>query len=29
MNGLGVGDGTHLTVYWGCGIKADHVENNG
>jgi hypothetical protein len=24
-----VGYGTHLTVYWACSIKADHVENYG
>jgi len=22
-----VGHGTHLTIYWGCSIKADHVKN--
>ena len=24
-----MGHRTHLTVYWDCGIKADHVENYG
>jgi hypothetical protein len=24
-----VGYGTHLTVYWRCGIEADHVEDYG
>ena len=28
-NGLCVEHGTHLTVYRGCSIKADHVENYG
>jgi hypothetical protein len=26
-NGPDVGHGTHLTVYWRCTIKSDHVEN--
>ena len=21
--------GIHLTVYWGCSVKTDHVEDNG
>lgn len=28
-NEPGVGHGTHLTVYWGYDIKADHIENHG
>ena len=26
-NGPDVGHETHLTLYWGCSIKADHVED--
>jgi hypothetical protein len=28
-DGPDVGHGTHLTVYRGCGVEADHVENYG
>jgi hypothetical protein len=28
-DGPDVGHGTHLTVYWSCSVKADHVENYG
>ena len=24
-----VGYGIHLTVYWGCSIKANHIEDYG
>ena len=27
--GQDIGYGTHLAVYFGCSIKADHVENYG